>query len=86
VRGHYGSEGGPSRTENTPRYVPLPFYTLKVKEGWQKMGRTDDDNGEVVVRRQPVVTGTLGTPPELTCTGDSTVPLGESPHAWDYRN
>jgi hypothetical protein len=50
--------------------VPLPFYTLKVREGWQKMGRTDDDNGEVVVRRQPVVTGTLGTPPELTCTGD----------------
>jgi hypothetical protein len=37
--------------------VPLPFYTLEVKEGWQKVGRTDDDNGEVVVRGQPVVTG-----------------------------
>jgi hypothetical protein len=54
---HNGSEGGPSGTENTPRYVPLPFYTLKVKEGWQKMGRTDDDNGEVVVQGQPAVTG-----------------------------
>ena len=34
------------------------------------MGRTDDDNGEVVVRGQPEVTVTLGTPPEFTCTGD----------------
>ena len=50
--------------------MPLPFYTLKVKEEWQKMGRTDDDNGDVVVRGQPVVTGRLGTPPELTYTGD----------------
>jgi hypothetical protein len=25
----------------------LPFYTLEVKEGWQKMGRTDDDDGKV---------------------------------------
>ena len=39
VGGHYRSEGGPSRTENTPRYVPLPFYTLKVKQGGQKMGQ-----------------------------------------------
>lgn len=81
MRGHYGSEGGPSRIGNTLRYVPLPFYTLKVKEGWQKMGRTDDDNGDVVVRGQPVVTGILGTPPELTCTGDGA--LGQFPHAWD---
>jgi len=35
--------------------VTLPFYTLKVKEGWQKMGRTDNDNGEVDVGGQPVV-------------------------------
>lgn len=71
MRGHYGSEGGLRRTENTPHYVPLPFYTLKVKERRQKMGRAEDDNGEVVVRGQPVVTGILGTPPELTCTGDA---------------
>jgi hypothetical protein len=24
---------GPARTENKTHYVPLPFYTLKVKEG-----------------------------------------------------
>lgn len=61
-------------TENKTHHVPLTFYALKVKEGRQKTGRTDDNDGKVVVRGQPVVTVTLGTPPELTCTGDA-VPL-----------
>jgi hypothetical protein len=82
VGGHYESKGDPSRIENTPRYVPLPFYTLNVKEGWQKMGRTDNDNGEVVVRGQPM-TGDTWDSARTHLHRRTVPPLGELPSRWD---
>ena len=49
VRCHYGGGNGSARTEIKTHDVSLSFYTLKVKEGWQKRGRTDDNDGKVVV-------------------------------------
>ena len=49
------------------------------------MGRTDDDDGKVVVGGQPVRTGHLGLRPNSPTQETVTVPPGESPHphTWD---
>jgi hypothetical protein len=43
----------------------VPFCAPRVKEREWKKYWTDTNDGEVVVRGQPVVTGMLETPPEL---------------------
>lgn len=64
--------------EDTPRVSTVLCSAGERIRVEVKAGPTTKD-GEVVVRGQPVVTGTLGTPPELISTSKP-VPPHESPH------
>lgn len=63
--------------EDTPRVFTVLCSTGERLRGEVKAEPTTND-GKVVVQGQPVVTGTLGTPPKLISTSKP-VPPHESP-------
>lgn len=64
--------------EDTPRVRTVLCSAGERMRAEVKAEPTTND-GEVVVQGQPVVTGTLGTPPELISTQTKPVPPHESP-------